>query len=184
MSADLWYLNSSSPEKIAEARAIFGADNPRIGYLAHGITEILDTDLVRVVRAKAAAAYREARLPVIVEHGGLFIDHLSGLPGALAKPTWALLRDRICDLVPAGAPRAARARSAVCFCDGRTRRVFEATVEGTLAEHARGTSRFDWDPVFVPEGQERTFAEMSLEEKVAIAPSARAYGLVREALGL
>lgn len=184
MNAELVYFNTSNREKAAEARAFFGVDNPRIGYLRHEITEILDIDLVRVVCAKAAAAYREARLPIIVEHGGLFIEHLSGLPGALVKPTWVLLRDRICELVPSGAPRTAFARSAACFCDGRTRRVFEACVSGTLAERARGASGLHWDPVFVPEGSDKTFAEMSLEEKLAVSASAKAYGGLRHALGV
>jgi XTP/dITP diphosphohydrolase len=184
MNSELIYFNTSSPEKVAEAKAFFGPDHPKIGYLCHVITEILDTDLVRVVRAKAAAAYREARLPVIVEHGGLFIDHLNGLPGALVKPTWVLLRDRITDLVPPGAPRTAQAKSAVCFCDGRTRRVFEASVAGRLAEHARGDSRFHWDPVFVPEGRDETFAEMTIEEKLGVSASAKAYAMLREELGI
>lgn len=184
MNHELYYFNTSSREKAAEARVVFGPDNPKIGYLHNEVTEILDTDLVRVVRAKAAAAYRDARLPVIVEHGGLFIDHLSGLPGALAKPMWGLLRDRICDLVPPGAPRTARSRSLVCFCDGRTRRVFEASVDGALAERARGASGFHWDPVFIPAGHERTFAEMSLEEKLTVSASAKAYAMLREELGV
>lgn len=184
MNTEIVYFNTSSPEKVAEARAFFGPDNPKIGYLCHEITEILDTDLEHVVRAKAAAAYREARLPVFVEHGGLFIDHLNGLPGALVKPTWVLLHDRICDLVPPGAPRTATARSAVCFCDGRTRRVFAASVTGTVAPRARGDSAFHWDPVFVPEGREQTFAEMSLEEKLAISASAQVFAKLREELGI
>jgi XTP/dITP diphosphohydrolase len=184
MNNEHYYFNTSSTAKATEARAFFGPDNPKIRYLGKEVTEILDTDLVRVVRAKAAAAYREARLPVIVEHGGLFIDYLSGLPGALVKPMWVLLSDRICDLVPPGASRSAKARSVVCFCDGRTRRVFEAAVEGTLAESARGESGFHWDPVFIPAGKDRTFAEMSLEEKLAVSASAKAYAQLREALGI
>ncbi len=103
----LVFFNTTNPHKVEEARQVFGPDNRRVGYLSHPVVEILDTDLIRVVQAKAAAAYREARMPLFVEHGGLFLDHLNGLPGALAKPTWALLKDRICDLAPTGASRAA-----------------------------------------------------------------------------
>ncbi|MFT3768946.1 MAG: non-canonical purine NTP pyrophosphatase [Minicystis sp.] len=184
MSQDQYYFSTSSADKVTEAQAVFGPDNPRIRYLCSALTEILDMDLVNVVRAKAAAAYREARLPVIVEHGGLFIEHLSGLPGPLVKPTWVLLHDRICELVPRGAPRDAEARSAVCFCDGRTRRVFEASVKGTLAEEARGCSGFHWDPVFIPVGKDKTFAEMSLEEKLGVSASAKAYAQLRKELGI
>ena len=52
---------------------------------------------------------------------------------------------------------------------------FEGTVEGTLINEKRGKNGFGYDPIFVPEGQERTFAEMSMTEKSQLSHRARAF---------
>jgi len=84
------------------------------------------------VRAKAAAAYQALRVPIIVEHGALCIDFLNGLPGALVKPTWMALGERLCLVVPEGKSRACVSWSAVCYCDGRKREIILRKVEGEL----------------------------------------------------
>jgi XTP/dITP diphosphohydrolase len=52
---------------------------------------------------------------------------------------------------------------------------FEGIVEGTIIDSPRGTDGFGYDPIFVPEGHDRTFAEMSLEEKGKLSHRARAF---------
>ncbi|GAB3176557.1 non-canonical purine NTP diphosphatase [Telluribacter humicola] len=52
---------------------------------------------------------------------------------------------------------------------------FEGAVEGTIISEKRGTNGFGYDPVFVPEGHDRTFAEMTLEEKGKLSHRARAF---------
>ncbi|MGZ3460207.1 MAG: non-canonical purine NTP pyrophosphatase, partial [Archangium sp.] len=121
--------------------------------------------------------------PVIVEHGALCIESLNGLPGALIKPFWSALGSKLSEWVPAG-NRAATARSALCYCDGRERRVLLAQVEGELASSARGTGGFHWDPLFIPKGQTRTFAEMSLVEKLQFSPLGQLHAELRRRLGL
>lgn len=175
------YFNTVNADKVRELQHFFGPD-ARLGVLGHRVTEILDVDLEKVVRAKAAAAYAAARMPVIVEHGAFCIDFLNGLPGALVKPMWEGLGSRICELVPEGKPRTVKARSALCYCDGRERVVIVREVEGALATSARGTGGFHWDPVFIPRGETRTFAEMPLDEKLKCSPAARCFEALREEL--
>ena len=172
------YFHTSNDQKAAEARHLFERAG-KVGVLKvrTGITEILDTDLDRVIRAKAAAAYAATRYPVIVEHGAFCVDFLQGLPGALIRPFWEKLGAGLCGLVPSGAPRTVRALSAVCYCDGKRREVITREVRGELAPVERGSGGYHWDPVFIPDSDKarRTFAEMSLEEKLLQSPGGLAY---------
>jgi len=176
------YFNTVNDAKMVEIARCFEGSRRPLRFLSHQVTEILELDLERVVRAKAAAAYREHRVPLIVEHGGLFLEHLKGLPGPMIKPMWDRLGAALCDLIPAGAPRRVIARSAGCYCDGRTRVVFLESLEGTVAERPRGEHGCYWDPVFIPEDDDRTLGEMTLDEKLRFSPSARVYAALRHHL--
>lgn len=65
--------------------------------------------------------------------------------------------------------RRAQFRTAICLIEGGEKRLFEGIVKGVIIEEKRGLSGFGYDPVFVPEGYEETFAEMGNEEKTASA---------------
>lgn len=180
-----WYYTTSNDEKLREFQHVFGS-SPRIGYLRIPITEILEVELEKLIVAKAIAAYKAARVPVLVEHGALCIDALNGLPGALVKPMWTALGEKLCSLVP-DTNRAARVRSAFCFCDGRERQVLIETVEGEIAPAPRGKGGFHWDPLFIPKGETRTFAELaelSLDDKLRFSPFGRLQARLRQKLGL
>jgi XTP/dITP diphosphohydrolase len=178
-----WYYNTSNDEKARELLHFFGG-TARLGILRYPVTEILETNLEQVVRAKAAEAYRELRVPVIVEHGALCIDFLNGMPGALVKPTWMALGNRLCMLVPSGEPRTGMAMSALCYCNGRKREVILRKVVGEIAPNPRGTGGFHWDPVFIPQGETRTLAEMPIDEKLRASASGQAYAELGKHLGL
>jgi XTP/dITP diphosphohydrolase len=178
-----WYYNTSNDEKVREVLHFFGGTR-RLGILRYPVTEILDTNLEQVVRNKAAEAYQALRVPVIVEHGAFSIDFLNGLPGALVKPTWMALGVRLCLLVPSGEPRTGTASSALCYCDGRKREIILRKVTGELAPSPRGSGGIHWDPVFIPQGETRTLAEMPIDEKLRASPSGQAYAELRKHLGL
>jgi XTP/dITP diphosphohydrolase len=180
-----WYYTTSNPEKLREFRHVFGTSS-RIGYLSIPVMEILEVELEKLIVAKATEAYRAARVPVLVEHGALCIDALNGLPGALVKPVWTALGTGLCSLVPP-THRTARVRSAFCFCDGRERKVLLAEVEGEIASTPAGNGGFHWDPLFIPKGETRTFAEMaetSLDEKLRFSPFGKLQAELRQKLGL
>lgn len=178
-----WYFNTSNDSKIREVRHVFGGSG-RMGFLRYSVAELLETDLEKVVRAKAAAAYEALRVPVIVEHGALCIDFMNGLPGALVKPTWMALGERLCLIVPPGEPRTCKALSALCYCDGLKREVILRQVEGEIAPGPKGAEGFHWDPVFIPRGHTQTLAEMPLDQKLSISASGQAYAELRQRLGL
>ena len=72
------------------------------------------------------------------------------------------------------ANRRARFRTASCLIDGGAEHLFEGIVEGHIIDHEAGSEGFGYDPLFMPEGFERTFAEMSAEEKNDISHRGRA----------
>ena len=70
--------------------------------------------------------------------------------------------------------RKARFRTAVAMIIGSTEKIFEGIVDGKIIEEARGIDGFGYDPIFMPEGEQLTFAEMSAEQKNSLSHRRRA----------
>jgi XTP/dITP diphosphohydrolase len=178
------YFNTTNLQKFNEIHHLFQVETRPLRRLAEPVVEILDTEIVRVVKEKALAAYRAVRMPVFVEHGGVFIEQFNHLPGVLLKYMWEGLGTRVCELVALGGQRRAVVRTALCYCDGMRRWVHIGEVAGVIADLPRGDSNLQWDTVFIPEGETRTFAEMPLADKMRLAPAAQAYrGLATQLRG-
>jgi XTP/dITP diphosphohydrolase len=169
-------LVSGNRGKIAEARLIAGADLPAVEL---DLPEIQSLDMLEILRGKAAAAWEALRRPVMVEEAGLELIALNGFPGPLVK--WMLQAtgaDGIARVAEAlGDPRAV-ARCQLLYKDGPDEGneiVAEGIAEGTLLHPGRGTQGFGWDPVFLPAGETRTFAELDGLEKLAVSHRGRAW---------
>jgi XTP/dITP diphosphohydrolase len=131
---------------------------------------------------KAAAAANAARLPALADDSGLTVDALGGEPGIYSARWAGPDKDfsramRVIDekLKLAGAKEPAQRRGAfvaalsVIWPDGHEEAV-EGRVEGTLVWPPRGEKGFGYDPMFLPDGHDRTFGEMSSEEKHGLPP--------------
>ena len=70
--------------------------------------------------------------------------------------------------------RRARFRTVICLIEQGKEHLFEGIVEGRIIDHEAGSEGFGYDPLFVPEGFDRTFAEMSAEQKNGISHRGRA----------
>jgi XTP/dITP diphosphohydrolase len=136
-------------------------------------------------RLKAVGIASATGLPAIADDTGLEVDALGGAPGVysarFAGPdaTYADNCTRLLERlqgVPAERRTARFATVALAhWPDGREAAAL-GTVEGTIAEAPRGDGGFGYDPVFVPvEGDGRTFAEMTADEKHAISHRGRAF---------
>jgi XTP/dITP diphosphohydrolase len=133
-------------------------------------------------RLKAAAVAAATGRPAIADDTGLEVVALDGAPGVLAArfagedATYAANRAKLLAALDGRADRRARFRTVVVIAwpDGRET-VAEGVCDGVIAEEERGERGFGYDPVFVPvEGDGRTFAEMSDQEKNALSHRARA----------
>ena len=185
---------SSNADKFAEASDILAGFGIRAEMFRCELEEIQSGSLAEIAARKvesAAAACGRGR-HVIAEDDGLFVDALRGFPG----PYSAYVHDTVgapalLRLLPRGAPRAASFDSAVSY-EGPIRRalrgggrrelemgrrlgtgrrgavVFTGTVKGSIAVRPRGAG-WGYDPVFVPAGGRRTFAQMGASEKSAVS---------------
>ena len=186
-------MASANPDKVAEIAAILGDAvelSPRPPDLAD-VVEDADT-LEGNARLKAVAVCEAAGVGAVADDTGLEVDALDGAPGVFTArfagehATYAdnvakLLADL--DGVPE-AERTARFRTValVRYPDG-SELVAEGTVEGRIPTEARGGSGFGYDPVFVPDdGDGRTFAEMTADEKHAVSHRGRAFRALADLL--
>lgn len=130
------------------------------------LPELQAVDVKDVVAAKARLAYETlGGMPVIVEDTGLYIDAWNKLPGALVRWFIQCVGDEgICAMLSAFSNRAAWAETAVGTYDGQLR-IYAGRVDGRIAPQPAGRGGFGWDTIFVPNGSEKTFAEMTPTEK-------------------
>jgi XTP/dITP diphosphohydrolase len=142
-----------------------------------------------LLKARAgAAALRE---PALADDSGIEVDALGGRPGprsARFAGEDATDQRNLDELIRSlkgvpGSGRTARYRcvAVLAFPDGRELHA-EGICEGTLVGKPRGTSGFGYDPIFVPEGWDRTMAELSDEEKDRISHRGRAFRALGETL--
>ena len=145
------------------------------------------TTFVANAELKARAAADLSGLPALADDSGLCVDALNGDPGVYtadwaetpAGRDWNLAMRKVEDALAARGPDVGRDAHFVCVLalawpDGHVE-WFEGRAAGTLIWPPRGTVGFGYDPVFVPTGGERTYAELDPAEKHAISHRADAF---------
>jgi XTP/dITP diphosphohydrolase len=173
------YFVSSNHQKHADVTRIFADSARPVRILERRLVEILSDQLVEVVQEKAKAAYRATMVPVIVEHGALYIDYLDHFPGPMVRLFWEKLRDRLPLLIPEGAPRTAHVIQMVCYCDEKRLHVYPGRIDGSIAPTRRGGGGIHWDSMFIPEGHTLTLGEMGAGERIAAHAFFKAYAALR-----
>ncbi len=115
------------------------------------------------------------REPFIIEDAGLFIDELRGFPGPYSHYVYKTIGiNGILELMRTSENRNALFKSAIAFWDGNKIVVFSGQVEGTISLEPRGTFGFGFDPIFIPQNTNKTFAEMKMQEKNLYSHRAKA----------
>ena len=178
-------IATHNPGKLAEMRELLSP---------HGVTAISASELslpepeetgdsfAANAKLKAVAAATAAKLPAFADDSGLVVEALDGAPG-IYSARWAgpskdfnaaMSRiERLLEERGANEPAKRKAHfvSALCVAwpDGHIEEV-EARVDGTLVWPPRGSAGFGYDPMFLPDGHDRTFGEMSSIEKHGLPP--------------
>jgi XTP/dITP diphosphohydrolase len=133
---------------------------------------------------KARGVSRLSGMVAIADDSGLTVDALNGMPGVLSA-RWAgrhgdddanldLVLAQVADVPDERRGAAFVCAAAACAPDGREL-VVQAQLAGSLLHERRGHNGFGYDPIFVPDGESRTTAEMSPEEKDAISHRGKAF---------
>ena len=185
--------NAGKLREVAELLAPWRFEVVSAGQL--GLPEPAETETTFIgnARIKALAAMKASGLIAISDDSGLCVDALGGEPGvhtadwAGPERDWNMAMRLVEEKLQAkGAitPEQRRAYFACTLCvawpDG-AERIYEGRAAGTLAWPPRGKLGHGYDPVFVPDGETRTFAELAPEEKNRISHRARALDkLVRD----
>lgn len=172
------YLVSRNRKKVEELTRLAGASGIELVPLDVPKVEVQSESLMEVALYSATAAYLSVRKPLIVEDSGLFIKSLNMFPGAMSSYVFKTIGIRgVLKLMEGVGDREAFFESVIALAapalDGV--RVFRGVVRGRIAEEPRGTGGFGFDPIFVPEGYNVTFAEMSMEEKNAVSHRGAAF---------
>ena len=189
MTAARVIFATRNPAKLAELRRIL--DAARVGVDAGDLEEfpampeVAETGRTfadnALLKARAVAAF--TGLPAVADDSGLCVDALNGMPGVLSA-RWSgahgddeanlrLVLGQLAD-VPADQRGAHFACAAALVLPSGAEHVVEGAVHGWLTDAPRGTGGFGYDPVFVPDGEQRTTAEMTAEEKDKISHRGKA----------
>ncbi|HET6566323.1 MAG TPA: RdgB/HAM1 family non-canonical purine NTP pyrophosphatase, partial [Rhodothermales bacterium] len=131
-------------------------------------------------RKKAVELQAFTGLSAVADDTGLEVDALGGRPGVHSarysgpEADAGANRAKLLRELDGVRDRTARFRTVIAYADGEQVHLFEGVCEGRITEAERGAGGFGYDALFVPEGEDRTFAEMGKGEKNAISHRARA----------
>ena len=167
-------LVTGNPNKLKELKAI-ASDHIEIASREVDLVEIQSLDLHEIVEDKVKRAYDIIQGPVIVEDVSAGLDDLEDLPG----PFYKFFREKLGDLILVQLSGIAKSNKLTIQClaayyDGENLLFGHGIIKGTAVE-PRGENGFGFDPVVVPNGQDRTMAEMSAEEKNKISHRGKAF---------
>lgn len=183
-------LASRNAKKLGELRRILDAEGVD-GIEVVGLDEVDPFDeapetaatFEENALAKAREAARATGLPAVADDSGLTVDALNGMPGVLSA-RWAgrhgddganleLVLGQLTDTPDDRRGAAFVCAAALVVPDGEER-VVRGEWPGTLTRRPRGDNGFGYDPIFVPEGENRTSAELAPAEKDAASHRGRA----------
>ncbi len=137
---------------------------------------------------KAHYIFDKFHFPCFADDTGLEVESLNGQPGVFSARYAGQLHDygseenrsaaninKLLANLMGKANRHARFRTVIAYLDGKNEFTFEGIVNGSIIDVKRGNEGFGYDPIFVPDGYNCTFAEMPLVEKNKISHRARAF---------
>lgn len=139
------------------------------------------TTLEQNSRIKAERIFNEFSIPCFADDTGLEIECLDGEPGVYSaryagpKSSSEENVELVLQKMAGMKNRKAQFRTVITYYDlnGRIKQ-FEGIVKGEIIDEKRGDEGFGYDPIFIPEGHDRTFAELTMEEKNEISHRGRA----------
>jgi len=159
---------TSNPHKFSEMSEFFKADGLSIEWIDRKLPELQADTLEDVVRYSLSQAPEDG---VFIEDAGFFIDALGGFPGVYSRYVFDTVgNDGILRLLDGAANRAAWFEAVIGYKNevGGDIKIFKGEVKGYVSLSPKGGKGFGYDPIFVPQGFDRTFGEDdALKSKVS-----------------
>lgn len=177
-------IATRNAHKTAEIRAVVGDAFEVLDATAFPNCPKIEetgTTFLENARLKALGISKVIQGWVLSDDSGLEVDALDGAPGVWSSSyggeegNHALNNQRLMKEMEGREARTGRFRCTMVLArDGREEAHFSGTVEGRLIDQPRGHEGFGYDPLFIPEGHENTFAELGAEAKNGLSHRARA----------
>ncbi|MBE6207213.1 MAG: non-canonical purine NTP diphosphatase [Rikenellaceae bacterium] len=174
---------TNNAHKLSEVQAVLGDSfelvTPRMCGVEEDIPETAAT-LEGNASQKSHYLYEKTGLDCFADDTGLEVEALGGEPGvhsaryATDGHDFAANNRLLLKNLAGKENRRARFRTVISLIEGGEEHLFEGIVEGHIIDHESGEEGFGYDPLFVPDGFDRTFAEMTAEEKNAVSHRGRA----------
>lgn len=159
---------TSNREKIEDAVKLL--PEYKIEHIDFEVPEIQSFDIHRIVEHKIKFAYEHVHKPCFVLDSGWYLDCLNGFPGPLVRWYFEIVKeDKICQIAHLLKNAKCHWTTFLGYHDGERITYIEETIYGTLPKSPRGFGGYNWDRILVPDGSNKTFAEMSFEEKQSYA---------------
>ncbi len=106
----------------------------------------------------------------IIDDSGIFINALNGFPGVYSAYVQKTLGNNgILKLMKGISDREAVFVTVIGYFNGNERKIIRGEVKGEISDEVKGSMGFGYDPIFIPKGYNRTFAEMTISEKNSIS---------------
>jgi len=174
---------TNNAHKLSEVQAVLGDSfelvTPRMCGVEEDIPETAAT-LEGNASQKSHYLYEKTGLDCFADDTGLEVEALGGEPGvhsaryATDGHNFAANNRLLLKNLAGKENRRARFRTVISLIEGGEEHLFEGIVEGRIIDHESGSEGFGYDPLFIPDGFDRTFAEMTAEEKNAVSHRGRA----------
>lgn len=173
---------TNNPNKLAEIRNALGDDFELISLQEAGFEgEIPETGRTLEANAlqKARYIFDRFKQPVFADDTGLEVDCLHGLPGvdtahySGTREADSNMRKLLSEMSDCD-DRSAAFKTVIAFVTEEVQKLFTGVVKGSISQAKRGENGFGYDPVFIPEGTSKTFAEMEMDEKKTVNHRVRA----------
>ena len=174
---------TNNAHKLAEVQAVLGDAYTLVTPRDCGVTEEIPEEqetLEGNASQKAHYLHDRTGLDCFADDTGLEVEALGGAPGvhsaryATDGHDFAANNRLLLKNLEGVENRRARFRTVISLIIGGEEHLFEGIVEGRILDRETGHEGFGFDPLFVPDGSERSFAEMSAEEKNAVSHRGRA----------
>lgn len=176
MSRDRLVLVTQNQHKIEELTPLFNEFNVPFDTTSLEKLEIRSDDVDVIALAAAELAFAALQKPCVVDDTGLYITSLRGFPKsypAFVLDTLGL--SGVLRLLEGIEERYAKFVTAVGYADSEGSRTFIGEMEGSIGEQPIGEAGFGYDPIFIPDGYDRTYAQLDFEEKVSVSHRTKAF---------